>query len=135
MRSCLLPDAIASGPRRDCVSSRVHSCIAPRALRDIGFEASDLISKGLTNIHLLWCKICTSLIFNITHRIEVEICKALCVKTQKIKNFLRGNYNKCKKSRTFVPEYVSYTIREVKTNRDTKPLSSKNVRQLGQLMC
>ena len=59
----------------------------------------------------------------------------LCAKTQKIKIFPRGNDNICKKNRTFVTEYVSYNRREVRTNRDTKPLSSKNVRQLRQLIC
>ena len=59
----------------------------------------------------------------------------LCAKTQKIKIFPRGNDNICKKNRTFVViEYISYNRREVRTNRDTKPLSSKNVRQLRQLM-
>lgn len=65
----------------------------------------------------------------------VGICKVLCVKTQKINILPRGNDNICKKNRTFVQEYVSYTRREVRTNRDTKPLSRKNVRQLGQLIC
>lgn len=63
------------------------------------------------------------------------LVKHLCAKAQKIKIFPRGNDNICKKNRTFVTEYVSYTRREVRTNRDTKPLSSKNVRQSGQLIC
>lgn len=68
-------------------------------------------------------------------RRDIGNCKIFVCKNAGNQYFFERKDNICKKNRTFVPEYVSYTIREVRTNRDTKPLSSKNVRQLGQLIC
>ena len=91
-------------------------------------------------MHLFYCKICKPLGFVENQAVLsgtiLVFVKHLCAKTQKIKIFPRGSDNICKKNRTFVvTEYISYNRREVRTNRDTMPLSSKNVKQLGLLMC
>lgn len=83
-------------------------------------------------MYLFYCKISKPLGFvenqAVWKGVIFGIVKYLCAISLKIKLFPKGNDNKCKKSRTFAIECISYNIRYAEFKEDTKPQSGKNVR-------